>query len=478
VPNPKPPIRPNNQPASSASQDLAGSVSAPSPSHTRHLPKPRQRVRKAPQESILLDPWLTSAPLPQGQPLASLLADLAPCLPKARADAAQRQLAVLSCLLANFAATITAHPIALGTTPPIAVPQGKLKATRYDNPTVTGRQLKPTLDALEAAGLIVRIAATFKKLRTTVQQTARLAKLMALHNVTTANIARLPDEEVIILRKRRVRTEQEEEDGDTFTANAEDGSLIDYPDDCQEANALRTELRSYNAFIAKADICIEGQDNPPPPRPFKRIFATSGPVQFNLHGRLYAGQVGGWHQGLPRAERHLVCVNGERVVSIDLTALHVMLACLHAHGSLPLDDPYSVPQLEAYRPAVKIVCAAMLSRTGELTKLPAKVREACPDLPKHWTGRRIARAIKEHLPQLEGVWGKDMGMKFMNIDATMSLTVLVRLMHEHGIPSLPLHDAILLPASAQQLGVRTMQEVSLAVVGVVLPLKVETYDDP
>ncbi len=78
---------------------------------------------------------------------------LAPGLPKARADAAQRQLAVLSCLLANIIAAIATCPLA---PPAIAVPQGKLKATRYDNAAITGRQLKPTLDALEAAGMIVR----------------------------------------------------------------------------------------------------------------------------------------------------------------------------------------------------------------------------------------------------------------------------------------------------------------------------------
>jgi hypothetical protein len=337
------------------------------------------------------------------------------------------------------------------------------------------------LYSLEDAGMIVRTPAIFKQVRTTVQPSARLVELMAAHMVTASSVARLPNEEVIILRQRKART-VDDDDGaekslDIITTKPI-GSLIDYPDDCREANSLRNELRSYNEFLSKSDIRVIGLDNPPPPKPFKRIFATSGPIKFNLHGRLYAGQVGGWHQGLPRAQRHLILINGEPVTTIDLTALHVMLACLHAQGPLPVGDAYLVPQLEAYRPAIKIIVSSMLSRTGELIKLPAKVREVCPDLPKHWTGRRIAQAMKEHLPQLGGVWGKDMGMKFMNIDSTILMTVLTRLMQEHGIPALPLHDAVLLPASAQEWGVRIMQEASLAIVGVALPLKVESYASP
>lgn len=219
-------------------------------------PMPPHRGREALPDAILLDPWLTTAPLPQGQPLASLIHDLALSLPKARADAVQRQLAVLACLLANFIAT---HPVA---PPAIAVPQGKLKATRYDNATITGRQLKPTLDALEAAGMIVRSPAIFKQARTTIQPTARLVALMAAHKVNTASIIRLPGEEVILLRQRKARNASENDDGDDgagepFTAtNNQVGSLIDYSDDCLEANSLRIEMRSYNEFIFKSDIQI------------------------------------------------------------------------------------------------------------------------------------------------------------------------------------------------------------------------------
>lgn len=471
MPSPKPPVRSGAQPASSAPVSRFGSASDQWPSHTRRPPKPRHRVPKVPPESILLDPWLTTAPLPQGQPVASLIGDLAPRLAKVRVDAAKRQIAVLACVLANFAAAIPALPLALATMPAIAVPQGKLKATRYDNPAITGRQLKPTLDALVEAGLIVRTPAIFKERRTTVQPTDHLAELMASHNVTATSITRLPNEEVIILRLRKGRAA--EEDGETFTATStQNGNLIDYPDDCQEANALRSPLRRFNAFIAMSDIRIEGRDNPPPPKPFKRIFATSGPVRFNLHGRLYVGQVGGWHQGLPKAERHLVRINGEKVAEIDFNAMHLRLAYAEANRQPPSGDLYAIPGLEAFRPAIKIVCSAMLSIAGELTKLPSSVREVCPELPKHWTARRIASAVKAHHPAIAHLFGKDRGIALMHTDSTLLMMVLTRLM-ECGLPALPLHDAILVQQSAQDTAIAAMREASMVLLGVELPVSVK-----
>lgn len=454
MPSPKQPSRPRIEPASASP------------------PKPRRGGREALPDAILLDPWLTTAPLPQGQPLASLIHDLAPRLPKARADAAQRQLAVLSCLLANFIAT---HPFS---PPAIAVPQAKLKATRYDNAVITGRQLKPVIDALEAAGMIVRSPAIYKQARTTIQPTARLVALMAAHKVNTASIIRLPGEEVILLRKRKARNASERDDGndgadEPFTAtNNQVGSFIDYPDECPEAKTLRTELRRYNEFLFKSDIRVMGIDNPPPPKPFKRIFATSGPEQFNLHGRLYAGQVGGWHQGLPKAERHLIRINGESIVEIDWQSLHLRLAYVEAQCSPPDGDLYAVPGLEPYRPALKIVCSAMLSIAGELTKLPPSVREASPDLPKQWTARRIAQAIKQHHAPIAHLFGKDRGIAYMNEDAEMLMRVLTSLMGR-GLPALPLHDAILVQQSAKDVAIATMQEASRELLGVKLPVSIK-----
>lgn len=480
MPNPKPPSRPRNSSISSRAISAATGFPASKALNQPNPHKSRPASRQPPANSheatsIQLDPWLTSAPLPQGQPLASLIAALASGLPKVRTDARLRQLDVLACLLANFAASAA---LASTTTAikAIAVPLRRDKSSRYDNPSITGRQLKPVIDALEDAGMIVRTPAIFKQRRTIVEPTARLAELVAQHQVTTASITRLSGEEVIILRQRKARNADGEGHGDVepLTTNNQDGALIDYPNDCLEANALRNELRRYNAFISKSDICVLGIDNPPPPKPFKRLFDTSGPVQFNLHGRVYAGQVGGWHQNLPKAERHLVRINGEQIVEIDFNALHVRLAYCEANCTPPAEDLYATPGLEPYRPALKIVVSAMLSITGELTKLPPTVREASPDLPKHWTAKRIAQAVKEYHAPIVHLFGKDKGIAFMHNDSTILMLVLTRLLHL-GIPALPLHDAVLVQASARDIATAVMKEASKELLGVELPVGVKSY---
>ena len=479
MPSPKLPSLTRN--ASISSRAISAARSFPA-SKALNQPNPHKARPASPlhpansHEAIAsqLDAWLTAAPLPQGQPLASLIGDLAPCLPKVRTDAAQRQLAVLTCLLANFIATTTA-------TKAIAVPLRRDKADRYDNPGITGRQLKPVVDALESAEMILRTPAIFKQRRTIVEPTARLVELMASHNATAASIARLPGEEVILLRQRKARKASDNDDGEDgagepFTAtNNQVGSFIDYPDDCPEANALRSELRRYNEFLLKSDVRILGMDNPPPPKPFKRIFATSGPVRWDRHGRVYAGQAGFWHQGLPKAERHRVRINSEKIVEIDWQSLHLRLAYVEAQCSPPAGDLYALnPELEAYRPAVKIVCSAMLSITGELSKLPPSVREASPDLPKQWTAKRIAQAVKEHHAPIAHLFGKDRGIAYMNKDSTLLMMVLTRLM-DRGLPALGLHDAILVQQSAKDIAIAIMQEASMELLGVELPVSVKSY---
>jgi DNA-binding MarR family transcriptional regulator len=417
-----------------------------------------------------MDPWLTSAPAPAGTPLTALVNLLAfKHLPAAtRANAKQRRLEVLSTVLANFICSPPPHAI--------AVPQGRLATTRYDRPVITGRQLKPTLDALEPAGLIIRHKHQWKKRRTIIEPTAALAALIATHKVTTAAIVRLPGEEVIILKMRQARNATANDDGEDDqstikSTNDDSGDLIDYPDDCQEATFERSRLRKLNEFLFKQDIRVIGIDCPPPPKPFKRIFSTSGPIiTFNKHGRLYAGQIGAWHQALPKDQRHLIRINGEPVCDLDFTSIHLRLAYAEAKCTPPDGDLYAIPALglleASHRPAIKIVISAMLSRTGELTKLPPEARQL---LPREWTGPRIAQAIKEYHAPIAHLFGIDKGIEFMWQDSEILMLVLERLM-DKGIPALPMHDGIMVQESAKDVAIEIMSGASRELVGVALPV--------
>jgi hypothetical protein len=496
MPDPKPPRQPAthasrfvNRPvrhvshnASISGRAISASKGFPAPKALNHhnpnkVCPSSPRGLANPPEAAHLDAWLDAAQLPQGQPIAALVNEIARSLPKVRVDAAQRQLKVITNVIANFTASAS---IITTNRPAIAVPLRREKSTRYDRPEITGKQLKPVIDALEAMGLIDRQPAIFKQRRTVIAPTARLIELIAAHQVTAASLTRLPNEEVIILRQRHARYNSaniigDDGDGETFTLALQDRTPLDYPDDCPEANALRTELRRYNEFLSKSDIRVVGIDNPPPFKPFRRLFDTSGPIQFNLHGRIYSGQVGGWHQNLAKDQRHLVRINGEKIVEVDWQSLHLHLAYVEAQCSPPAGDLYAVhPELEAHRSGVKVAVSAMLSISGELLKLPQSVREASPTLPKQWTARRIAAAVKAHHPAISHLFGKDRGIAYMHKDSTLLMKVLTRLM-ERGLPSAALHDAILVQQSARDVAIATMLEASMELLGVELPVSVKGY---
>jgi hypothetical protein len=112
-----------------------------------------------------------------------------------------------------------------------------------------------------------------------------------------------------------------------------------------------------------------------PFKPFRRIFATGGPNGFDSHGRLYGGHIGGWHQGLSKEKRHLICINGEPVADLDYSSMHPRLAYAEAGAEPPQGDLYAIPGLEAHRDGVKAAMSAMISRKGDLKRLPSEIRK-------------------------------------------------------------------------------------------------------
>lgn len=407
-----------------------------------------------------LDPWLTVKP---ESPLAQLVAQTMDYLPGARSDALAKRQAIIAALYAN-----------LTLSPAVAIPLANAKLTRYDRREVVSSQLKPVIDLLEVCRLIVRHPAVFRERRTVIELTPGLQTYFDHQGVTASDVARLPDEEVILLRKRKTKGRDRHADQDAaagadglFDASAPSaGELIDYAD-TPETRRLRDEVRAFNQFLASAEVRLAGEAAPPPPfKPFRRIFATDGHERFDLHGRLYGGQAGGWHQGLAKDQRHRIRINGEPVADLDFANMHVRLAYAEARCAPPEGDPYCIPGLEHHRAGVKAVVSAMLSRIGPLTKLPPKVRAM---LPTAWKGPQVAVAIKAHHPKIAHLFGRDRGIRYMFTDSTILMAVLIRLTHE-GIPALPMHDGLMVQQSARNLAKGIMEEEAQCIAGVRLPV--------
>jgi hypothetical protein len=410
---------------------------------------------------VLLDAYLTAAVSTEGQRLRQVASNIAADLnPMKRQDAMQRRLEIITTLLANVIAASIKRPC-------IAIPLSNAKLTRYDRREIISAQLKPTVLELERVGLFTIHPAHFHKRRTVLEPKPKLLALLTAHHVTTLSLARAPNEELILLRRRKAKNNE------FADSPSDDGEFIDYADS-DSADLERNRMRRLNKFLASADVRIEGEDQPPPFKPFVRIFASHGLSEtFALHGRLYRGQVGGWHQGLAKSERHRIRINGESVASIDFSSIHIHLAYAEAKTQVPEGDLYAIEGLDPiqHRPAVKIVMSAMLARKGDMKQLPHDARIL---LPKDWTASRIVAAIKHRHGPIANLFGIDLGISLMFRDSKILMATLEQLV-DKKIVALPLHDAIIVQQSEIEKAKQVMQDVSNVLLGYAVPLKVERY---
>jgi hypothetical protein len=432
------------------------------PSQLPKAPSNGQRNPPPPEAPphVLLDAYLTAAFSQEGQNLRMLASEIASGLSlMKRQDAAQRRLEIIITLVANLIAAPASRRC-------IAVPLRNAKLTRYDRREIISAQLKPTVLDLERVGLFIIHPAHSHKRRTVLEPTPKLMGLLDIHQATIQSVARAPHEELILLRRRKAKNS---EFADRLS---DDGEFIDYAD-ADAVDLERNRMRRLNKFLASADVRIEGENCPPPFKPFVRIFASHGLSEtFSLHGRLYRGQVGGWRQEQSKAERQRIRINGEGVASIDFSSIHIHLAYAEAKTKVPEGDLYEIEGLDpVHRPAIKIVLSAMLSRTGEMKQLPPDARKL---LPKEWTAKRMVTAIKQRHAPIAHLFGIDLGMTLMFRDSEILMAVLERLM-ERKIVALPLHDSVIVQHSAIDAAIQIMQAVTEELVGYALPLKVERY---
>jgi hypothetical protein len=156
------------------------------------------------------------------------------------------------------------------------------------------------------------------------------------------------------------------------------------------------------------------------------------------HGRVY-----GPAQNIPGDVRHLITLNGDRVVELDFKALHPTLAYALCGAQID-DDPYEgVPGFKKDQ-----------AKPATLTMLNAKIREeAIASLMDGRGGDPVCRTKAEAGRLYEGVesrhpilaknkmFGSDVGMKLMNIDGRIILDAADR-----GIACITVHDSIIVAA--------------------------------
>lgn len=239
-----------------------------------------------------------------------------------------------------------------------------------------------------------------------------------------------------------------------------------------EAASLRQEVEAINEWLARADISYIG-NMPLDVRDRRLVRCFNQPPHINLPslsygGRLFGGfwQRHGWHV------RQHIRIGGESVAEVDYGQMLPRLAYAEADREPPTGDLYAVAGTEGCRATVKKAFNALLFKVGTLRRWPLEILD---ELPEGWTGAILRTAILGLHPGISRLVGTGIGYRLFHHESTIMCAVLMRCMAV-GVVALPVHDAVVCPASAVHVVSNIMREEAYRHGGATIPVSVQGGD--
>jgi len=199
---------------------------------------------------------------------------------------------------------------------------------------------------------------------------------------------------------------------------------------------------------------------------------------FNLGGRLYCAN-GQGYIGMKSDERAKIRINGEAVVEVDINASY--LTIFHALKNEPMpdrDDIYAIGGLP--RNVVKkwfaITMGSPKFQTRWLRRNLDEMKEAGVPYKPWMTVKAVEKAVLEHFPIMKD-WPKQevRWSNLMFIESEVIICSMLELMLQYEVPSLPVHDCIIVRKSDQELAMKVLSEQFMAKVGIEPRLKVKQH---
>ena len=216
---------------------------------------------------------------------------------------------------------------------------------------------------------------------------------------------------------------------------------------------LRHQVLRLNSFLDEH--VIRGGTH----RGFVRLFNNGDEPGFdwNKGGRLYSPGEDSYQQ-LPREARLRMTINGKPVCEIDVRATYLTILHARHHARFEVSeehDPYDIPGLSRF--AVKSWVAIFFGSKKLPERWPKVTRDEYAeendgrDLSKDFPVKEVGRRVTEKFPllarwsDLQETWADLMWLESEAVIATM-----LELM-ENAVPSLPIHDSLLISASETKL---------------------------
>jgi hypothetical protein len=276
--------------------------------------------------------------------------------------------------------------------------------------------------------------------------TPKMLKVCAEHGVTPQNVGEHfsypPPEHPLVLTSTSRRVGRWKEQGKPMEFKR-----------TPRTQKLEGRVKELNAFIANH--LIRGATH----RWFRRIFHEGDQPQFdwNKGGRLYSDGKDSFQQ-LPRSERLKITIDGEPVCEIDIRASY--LTILHALHKEPFEvsrehDPYAIEGLP--RAVVKKWCAVRFGTKKGMTRWPSlAIREYAEDNDgadlTQYSVREVGQKVCKKHPLLKQ-WQElpETWADLMWLESQAVLGSMQSLMQVSAVPTLPIHDSLLVPVSREEL---------------------------
>lgn len=353
-----------------------------------------------------------------------------------------------------------------------AVPKGSLRISRsnamikprskYSDPTHT-RTRNSLLDMMASEALqLVKLSvggrywSEDQGLISTVAPGDHLTKAINRFGVTIEDLRYAPVGQTIWLKRRKDEEDFWDKPG-----------FIEY-EDTEEVVAYRDEVERINTHLARANLTLVGPAGDGLGVDLSNRFLRRGFTcgSFSSGGRLH----GGFWQSMPKADRFSwLRIDGERLAEVDFR--QILPRILYAKcGITPLmDDLYSIPCFSNHRDGVKALFCAMLFGSKPLRRFPRGVKELFPEGTK--VNDVISIILKVHGP-IRHMFFCGAGHRGQFTESQILVSVLLEL-NRQGVTALPIHDAVLIPASCTEIAKKVMLDQFWRKTGAEAKVKVE-----
>ncbi|TWI60490.1 hypothetical protein IQ16_07610 [Bradyrhizobium huanghuaihaiense] len=216
-------------------------------------------------------------------------------------------------------------------------------------------------------------------------------------------------------------------------------------------NAIEGHIRELNEFFAQHR--LRGGSH----HGYVRIFHNGDDPCFswNMGGRLYSQHFADSYQVMSADQRLKMTIDGEPVAEIDIRASYLTIFLSLCGIQLPHGDPYELPGLgPEHRSAVKAWMVATFGNSKPIVRWPPRMLQKSPDLKQHRVSVITAAALTKY-PALK-TWGEPLShgtsgwAGLMWFESNVMISTMLKLKREHQLPSLSVHDSLIVPARAAE----------------------------